>query len=802
MDDRTLQDLAWTRVVAHAATFAQTDRGRALVLDLPPLRDAAACRDELGLVDEGRELLQAPERPSLDGVEDAEAFVDGARRGMVLSSQELVAVARMVGAGMAARQVLIAGRLRAPHLAELVANLKDLSFVAERVADTFDADGRIRDDASPRLGELRGQVLSLGRRVKERIEQMLQDRQVQPLLQDEYYTLREGRYVLPVKTEDRRFVSGIIHGTSQTGATLFIEPQSIVDDNNQLKVVLDRIEVEEHAILADRSRLVGRFADDIRTLASSVWRLDSVLARARMALAMGGNLPELGGEGGLHLIEARNPILLILGRDVVPVSVHLPGPGHALVISGPNAGGKSVTLSTVGLCCIMTRFGLLPPVGPDSRVPWFERILSVIGDPTSLDRQVSNFTGQLQRVRQVLEHGPGRTLALLDELATGTEPAKGEAFAAAIVQTLVDTGAECLVATHYDLLKRLAADDARFGNASVGLDARTGRPSFRLEQGTAGESNPFGIAESIGFPQGVIDRARAMASDRERRLEEALTAAERLRTDLAREKAETEDLKIRLVADKKKYESELQRLRRDSDRLVYDARREVLEKMKRLEEELDQIARTARKEVEMKKIVNQRAEVREKKADVRAAMDREASLAEGVPAEPMPAAEVRVGAEVYVFALRSVGRVVDLSGDGRRATVQVGLMKSVVKVADLRRPPKGKPQPPKPKPAPRPAASPVAPAVPAPVDEPMRTSSNTVDCRGSRLDEAIVLVDKRLDEAMVMEEPVVYVLHGMGTSALRRGIRDYLRTSRYCRAFRAGTMEEGGEAITVVTVKL
>jgi DNA mismatch repair protein MutS2 len=804
MDERTLADLQFHRLIEAAADCCQTSRGREAVLGRTGARDAEACDAELGRVEEAALLLDFPEPPSLDRIEDVTPSIVAASKGGVLASRELVACGRLLQRGHEIRRRILDLRLRVPGLAAEYTDVKDLGSVAERVLTTFDEDGRIRDDASPRLGELRQQAIALGRRVKERVESMLADARIQPVLQDAYYTLREGRYVLPVKTEDRRFVPGIIHGTSQTGATLFIEPEGVVEENNRLKVVQDQVEVEEFGILSDRSRLVGRFAQDAVTVADALWSLDSALGRGRLGRRMGGTRPKLATRGeGLLLRDARNPVLALLGRNVVPVTVSLPvaRTGCALVISGPNAGGKSVTLSTVGLCCVMARFGLLPPVGPDSVVPWHDTILTVTGDPTSMDRQVSTFTGQLARVREALDRGPGRALLLLDELATGTEPRRGEALAVATVEALVGSRAECIVATHYDALKKMSAEDERFLNARVGVDPRTGLPNFLLEQGSAGESNPFEVAAAAGFPATILERAKALVGERERRLDQALAEAERLKAELTREKAETEDLRKKLAIDKRTYERELQRIRGDSDRLVYEARREVLQKMRRLEEELDQIAKQARKEKEEAKVTVKRREVGEKRAEVRQDMDREATALADLPSEPVPAGDVKPGATVFVLPLRSNGVIAEVAADGKRAVVQVGAMKSTVKVADLRKPKAGGKGPkPQPKPAPAVPSKPLPPPPPPDGSLPMRTPDNTVDVRGMRVDEALAEVERFLDAAFLREEAVVVVIHGMGTSALRKAIRDALKTSKYCRSFRTGDMDEGGDGVTIVTV--
>ncbi len=807
MDSQTLKDLQFSRILEDAASRAHTAPGRQMVLSLRPWPDAGSCTQELALVEEAAGVLGLPDAPGLAGVEDISTHIEVARKGGVLAAPELLACARLFLAGHEARAFFQAARLRAPHLAEWASEWPDLGAIGERIAMTFDGDLRIRDDASPRLKELRAEALALAKRVKALIEGMVKDERVRAFLQDDYYTLREGRYVLPVRAEDRRFFPGIIHGTSQTGATVFVEPEAIIADNNQLKWVLDQVEVEEYAVLRERSALVGRYHREASRLAEVLFRLDSILARARQAVAFHATLPRIVSSGTqpLCLEDARNPLLLALGREVVPVTVVLGEPPCGLILSGPNAGGKTMTLATVGLCVAMVRHGLLPPVGAATTIPWYDHVFTMFGDLTDVDRATSSFTGQVERVRVVLGHPRGRTLALLDELGSGTDPRQGEALAAAIVETLVEGGAECVVATHFESLKDLGRQGQgwvpgsapKYANARVGTDEK-GRPTYRVEMGEPGRSNAFEVAETCGLPRVVIERAKAYLDERERRLEEMLAEVARLKEALAREKAEAEALKARAAADQRRYEAELARLRRESDRLVHEARRDVLRKMKDLEEELERISRKVREEeAARRRIVTVRQDVQKKKSEVQAAMEREAPLVEDLPSEPVPEADLKPGTEVFVMPLRATGRIASVEADRKRVVVQVGAMRAQAKVEDLRRPkspgPAGRSQGAAP-PVPRPGPSHGGVAA-------VRTSDNTLDLRGMRVDEALPLLEKCLDQAFLEgEETTLFIIHGMGTSALRKAVREYLASSPYGASFRPGTREEGGEGVTVVTL--
>lgn len=800
MDQRVIQDLDFMRIIDAWAQCAQTTEGEALIRRQTPFSDVSLCEEALALAEEAVGLLRLPEFPQLQGIEDIHEEVDKASKGGVLTPRELVACAHALKRAAEIQIALKDYRLRAPKLAEMFGGLPNLLHVAERIEQTFDEDLNIRDDASPILADLRSQSKYLTRRMKSLIEKYLSDPSIQAILQDNYYTIREGRYVLPVKAEDRRFMPGIIHGTSQTGSTVFIEPDAIVSENNQLKIILDQIEVEEYRILSDRSQLLGRFASEIQQICRSLWQLDVILARGRLAINMGAIKPVIGHQSeSLNLIDARNPILILLGRKVVPVSLKLDPPikgaGKCLVISGPNAGGKSVTLSTVGLVYLMCRFGLLVPVAEGSVVPWYDEILTVVGDPTSMDRAVSTFTGQIERVIQALTSKRLRRLVLLDELASGTEPKKGEALATAIVEGLVDGGAECIVATHFDALKEINTRDGRFINARMGINPANGLPNFILEIGASGESNPFEIALSLGLPAKIVERARSLIGEKEQRLEKAITEVERLQAELLREKEEVDALKKKLAAQKKKYEEEVIRIRRDSDRLVYEARKEALEKMKRLEEELAKIEKEVQDAKAKKTVAVRKVEIREKKTEVGKSMEKEAPLVENLPKEPISSEDLKPQTPVYVLPMRAEGRIVEVAQGGKKVYVQIGNMKIAAKLEDLRKPEK--------------KAQSQTPNItkgltdiqkkPREIKQNwVRTEHNTIDIRGMRVDEALSAVERFLDLAYRREETMVVLIHGIGTSALRTSIRKYLETSHYCARFRAGDIEEGGEGVTIV----
>jgi DNA mismatch repair protein MutS2 len=789
VDKKTIEDLEFHRILKALSEHAHTEDVRERLLALEPFSTKQECENELGLVEEAVELVTHGISPSFSGATSISFSLDVATKGGVLSPAELVTIAKTLLVAHEARMALKEARIRAPKIAEIASSMPDLGAIAQRILDTFDENLRIRDDASPILLDLREKAISLGKRVRERVEELLKDNRFTPFLQDEYFTIREGRYVLPVKAEDKRFVSGIIHGSSRTGQTIYIEPEAIVQENNKLKEVLDAIQVEEYAILQERSNLVAKFANEALYATEAVFRLDEIFAKAKFAVRLNAKRPKIGGWAEpLSLVDARNPILTLLGHEPVPISLALREPPFALVLSGPNAGGKSVTLKTVGLSLLMLRHGLFVPCGEASVLPWFEEIFTLRGEQASIEQALSTFTGQVERVASFLSaQVAGRVLVILDEVLTGTDPRQGEALAIAVLEALVNKGFECIVATHYEGLKEFASSHPKLMNACMGFDPKTLKPTFVVEMGKAGQSNPIEIASNY-LPKDVVQRAKKLLGEKENRLRELILETEKLKQDLEEERKEVRQLKEKLEEEKRRYEEELKRIRKNADLMVYEARKSVLEQMKRLEEELKVVEKELEEE-KKRKVVIKKAEVAKKKEEVKKEMIKEASLVEDLPQEEIGFGEIRVGMDVFVFPLRAVGQVVECQ-DEKRIVVQIGALRTVVQLSQLRKP---RPKDVKKQQGPK-GAKPLP-------EKPNIEERSVIDVRGKRVDEALSEVEKALDHAFLSGTKEVFIIHGIGTSALRKAITEYLKTSEYCASFRAGEIQEGGDGVTIVTVK-
>jgi DNA mismatch repair protein MutS2 len=666
----------------------------------------------------------------------------------------------------------------ASELAERCRALPALPELAAAIVHDLDADGRLLDRASPRLGAVRRQIQLLRAELQARLERLLENPNLAPALQERYVTVRNGRYVLPVRGDARRTVRGIVHDRSASGATLFIEPEDVIDLNNQLTQRGLEERDEEIRLLQALTHRVRGALPDLEALVASLGALDLTFARALLAERLDASEPDLQESGDLELRGARHPLLVAQrwsgGMPVVPIDVVLPANRPGLLITGPNAGGKTVALETTGLLTLMAHAGCHVPAEPGGRIPLTEEVLPVIGDEQSLAQNLSTFSSFVGQIREILDRATDRSLVLLDELGAGTDPAEGAALGAALVEALLDRGARVVATTHLEPLKVFAQTDARCTNASVAFDAEHLEPTFRLEYGRPGPSYALTIGERLGLPASVIARARAHLADERRRLE-------RLVADLAAREREAE---ARLAAaDRREAEAAAALERAERARLRAD------DEAVRLRREAHAEARTllaeARRRVglELDRLKTEEASRRRAQEAYHRLRAAEAELA-APPASPSgAAAEIPATGHVRLRGLGISGRIV--AEDAAMVTVQAGSL--TVRVPRSEVEPVGAPA------GRRPEGHPATVSVPSRYDVPRE-----LHLLGQTTDEARAAVEKFLDDAVLAGHGTVRVVHGKGTGALRRAVEECLRQHALVRAFRSGSPAEGGAGATVV----
>ncbi len=792
---KTRNDLEWGRVLSALAERCATAMGRAAASALP----FATTRDEARtLLSEAREactLAAKGELLPLAQLPDVAEAVSRLRVGGVLGPAELRALSSVLGSARALRRFLAARRTEAAALHAACATDPTLDSLAEEVAGCFEADGTLADHASPRLKELRSEYAASRERMVRRLEEMMT--KYEGVLQDRFVTEREGRWVVPVRSDAHERFPGIVHATSASGSTLFVEPRAVIPMGNRLKVLEAEVQREEIAIYARLSALLGDSLASIEGAVLSIARADVRAATAKLAGELQLVFPEVTEDARVDLRAARHPLLLLDGVAVVPSDLAV-GSRHAVVVSGPNAGGKTVALKTMGLAALMLRAGLPVACDEGSALGLFDVVLTDVGDDQSLHANLSTFSAHVKNLAAILDETREGALVLLDELATGTDPREGEALAAGVLDSLCARGGAVVATTHYEGLKALALADTRFRNASVGFDLATMTPTFQLALDIPGQSSALAVARRFGMPSTVIERAERFLTREDVSFESVVKKLndERAALELARH-----------AAIARGHEAELARVRYEEARET--ARDRDKRELSREAEALMAGVRRAREELRAAQ-----AKLRTKKlddADLREAsrtLERVASAVaiggeleslvvpdrEGVRARVHPG-DLKKGTRVWVPKLRADAEVVEVAGTSVR--VAAGALKLTVQIDELRESAPLEPETPSKvvgKRAPGAAKS----EAPEAREVPLQTSDNSCDLRGLRTDDALSLATTFLDRSLNAGRRVAFLIHGHGTGALREAIRKDLRESRYVAQFRSGASDEGGDGVTVV----
>ncbi|MCY1047302.1 Smr/MutS family protein [Corallococcus sp. bb12-1] len=796
ISQRTLEDLGFSEVLRALTQRCRTEPGRERVLARPFHDTEAEVTEALALVEEARFLSQQQFSMPLGGVTDLRTAVGHAEKGGILEPRQLIDAAQLLFAFARTREALDERRENVPRLVEISRRLPFLEAMARRLDQCFEPDGEISDRASPELKEARDRARGLHRRIKTRLDELLHDEAFIPKLRENYYTLRNGRYVVPVVSNYRSEVDGIVHNASQTGQTLFMEPQAMVGLGNDLAIAQSEVSEEERRVLQELSQLVGRESSRILEGLEAVAELDEVEAIAILSADLDATTPIFVDVTELQLRGLRHPRLVLKGTEVVSNDVTLTGGARALVVSGPNAGGKTVTLTGVGLCALMLRAGLPVPVAEGSRMPLYRSVHSTVGDAQDLTQGLSTFSAHVTLLRDILAVVGQDSLVLIDEIAADTDPREGAAIAIAVLEELLGKGAYALVTTHLEELKALAHMDPRFLNARVGFDSKRMAPTYRLQMGAAGQSSAIDMAARVGLPSSVCERARELSLNAGGPLTKALAAAEDDRRKLYEEleKAriaakEAEALRAELEKQKVAFERErkgrMMQFNEDVHTASEHAAQEVRDLLTKLRSEQSEKSLS-----EARMQLQQRADEAQKRAA--------AAKAELFQVEAPGPANLKVGAWVHHSGLGRDVEILELT-DGQAVVSAGGALKMRVATTELsgsrgKKPQQTKfPERQKGEAALKRAAS----AAPAQVD----ATNFRCDVRGMRADDALSQLESFLDQGLRRGEEAALIIHGHGTGALKQAIRDHLAASPYIRMFRPGEGHEGGDGVTVVALR-
>lgn len=794
---RTLQALDWAVVLERLAHHCRTLRGAraAVEPDFAPHREATL--ERYAAVEEVW-LLEAEDRALPVGqVADMEQALARATRGEVLESHELMQVGRSLRALSDLAHWLGARREQAPVLAALAAPIEVDPELSWRLESSFDERGELSAETYPEIGALRTHIHALEERIRSTLREILDSEEMSGVLQDRYVTERGGRHVIPVRTSRRSGV-GIVHDRSQSGETVFVEPTRVVEPHNALREAQGQLRHETHRILAALSRLLDHHAATIERSLEAATRIDLACARAGLGRAWAGVIPRVGTEGTIHLQAARHPVLVLRGVKVVPNDLRLDAEHPGLVLTGPNTGGKTVALKTLGLCALLTAAGIPLPSGETSRVDFFPTVLAAAGDRQSVQGDLSTFSAQVLVLREAVEQaGPG-VLVLLDEVAAGTDPAQGSALARAVLESVVASGARVAVTTHYLELKVLGAQDRRFAVGAV--QQEHGEPTYQVAMGLPGQSHALSVAVRLDMDAEVLARARELLDTGSRDLADLMEQLDEERAALARRTREVEKRQEELEDRLRSAERERERLaarRRAVREQVGDPFRD---RLARQEREVARLVAALQANPNLKDAGRILASVRQTREDL------EEELAPPEP-PPDPPARLHAGRPVYVRPVRERGEVTAVQGN--RVQVRIGALRTWVEredLEDLKGKARSSDSPRSDRAAARPSRRssprrhPPSPDSPAEERRGVRTPANSCDLRGRRVDEAVAESEQFLDRMLLRGEPVAFLLHGHGTGALKRAIRSWLPDCPHVVSWRPAREDEGGDAWTVAVL--
>jgi DNA mismatch repair protein MutS2 len=766
--------LEYPLIRARVAGYAAFSPSRRLAEGMAPSSDAVVVRRLLDETDQARDILSRRPDVGVGGARDITALILRARRGGRLSGTELLEVLEtLVAAGRLAEALRAE---RPPLLHELGRSIKPLPQLRARLEASVDPAGELLDSASPALGGLRRTVRVAYERLRARLESLVHGGELAGALQEPLVTLRNGRYVLPVRADARGRVKGIVHDQSGSGQTLFVEPLVVVELGNAWREAQLAVENEEERILDELSALVAGQADALDETLAALATFDFWIARARLAAELDAVRPEMSDDDQLELLSARHPGLT--GR-VVPIDVRLGTDFRALVITGPNTGGKTVALRTIGLLSLMHQSGLPIPAAPGSRLPVFRDVFADIGDEQSIAQSLSTFSSHMRSIVRIAEEaGPG-CLVLLDELGAGTDPTEGSALAQALLDHFIGAGALVAATTHYAELKTYAHNAPAAQNASVDFDLETLSPTYHLTIGLPGTSQAFAIAERLGLAQTLVADARSRLGRAQEEFERTLASIRATQQTTEDALARATEAEERARVARHEAEEERRHARRERDSTLADARTEAQRALAEVHAEI----RAARELLARSAVTDARLEEMATQLDERVTALLGSAPAEAPAAEPAASVHVAVGARVRARDGWQ-GTVTAVDEHAGQATLAAGAMRINVPLAELEVV-AGAPRRPD-------VLRSAAPAQAA------RVVPSSLDLRGARVEEASELLDRYLNDAALAGAPRVTVIHGHGSGALRDALRAQLSGHALVKKWRPGERGEGGDGATIV----
>lgn len=795
LGEKSLRTLEYFTVLDQLAAQTVSARGREMALALRPVTDREDAALYLRQTTDAKDMMVKNGSPTLGGIRDVTAALRRCEVGGVLNMRELLDVASLL---QAARLMLayFAEQEEKTTLTPIYHRISGNRSLEEAITTSILSEEEMADGASPELASIRREMRRIGGRVRETLGRMISGERAK-YLQEAIITQRNGRFVVPVKAEHRGDVPGLVHDTSGSGATVFIEPAQVVEINNQLKVLEGREQQEIERILAELSAEVAQCASSLREDYEALCTFDFIFARAKLSFQLNACEPKLAEGYTVDLHRARHPLLD--QKKAVPIDIAIGRDYDTLVITGPNTGGKTVSLKTLGLLCLMAQSGLHIPASELSEVCIFENIYADIGDEQSIEQSLSTFSSHMKTIVGIMEKCARGDLVLFDELGAGTDPVEGAALAVSVIGYARQMGARVAATTHYSELKTFALTTDGVENASCEFDVGTLRPTYRLLTGIPGKSNAFAIAARLGLQPAILERAKEQISTENTRFEDVLAELEKERRQLEKYKAEAERLRAAAQSERDKAENLRDKTQDETDRILENARLKadrILKDARMAAEtvfdELEDLKKQAQKSAADQNLAAAKTTLRGIITQTETELRGQAHEKRTV--DPSEVKALKPGDEVQLLNVSGVTATVLKAPDGDgNVQVQAGIMKMTVKVNEVRPLKKQKQQA---KPTRRPSG-----AKGATRELRVQAAPSEIDVRGLCAEEAILEVDQFISAALMSKLPAVRIIHGKGTGTLRAAIQNHLKRNKFCKTVRNGVFGEGEMGVTVVEFK-
>lgn len=789
MDLKSLKTLEFDKIrnmlVNEAVTQGAKQRAEEL-LPVDTLFKAEALQEETA---EAESFIIKKGAPPISPIGEVKGSVTRAEAGGTLSARELL---------NCAHTLRVAGDIASyidednfteeyPKTAELTQGLFTDKRTSVKIISAIISEDEIADDASSALSAIRRKIRSLEGSIRETLSEMIKSQRYSSALQEAIVTMRGDRYVLPVKSESRAAVPGIVHDSSASGQTVFIEPMAALEINNKIQGEMQKGKEEIERILAELSGLIAEDAEGIRRDFDIISNLDFAFAKGKLSLKMHATKPEITDDGVTELKKARHP--LIDDKKVVPTDIYLGEKFDTLVITGPNTGGKTVALKTLGLLTLMALSGLHIPASSGSKTAVFENVFADIGDEQSIEQSLSTFSAHMVNIVRILKEASYSSLVLFDELGAGTDPIEGAALAVAILERMKEVGAKCAATTHYSEIKIYALETDRVENAACEFDIATLKPTYRLLIGVPGKSNAFAISKRLGLEDDIIERAGSLVGNESSKFEEVITKLEETQKIAEHELEEAEAARIKTQEESKRAEKERASIEKQKENILRDARRDAKRIYEEAKREADEIIRQMRdkaKEASINDLESERRRIKKSLGGIDEKLSEEVFRPKNPPIDPK---KLLLGQTVEVTGMGQKGSVLTLPDKNGNLTVQVGILKINVNISGLRLVTDEKPKEKKSAVSTKGARG------------KSMTISSELDLRGQDASEAIMNLDKYLDDALLSGLDQVRIIHGKGTGVLRNTVRDFLRRYKHAASFREGAFGEGDSGVTVVELK-